>query len=97
MEEEHNSTEGQTLQVYCLVKGDVLRQWYSVQLLMLQFLKCTQTFVHAIALKVCMDTMSLRESVLKVNQGRKLPPCTEPAELHPHSKAPQTKLSPLNP
>ena len=24
--EEHNSTEGKTLQVYCLVKGNVLRQ-----------------------------------------------------------------------
>ena len=105
---EDNSTEGKTLQVYCLVKGDVLRQWYSVQLLMLGFLKCTQTFVHVIALKVCMDTMSLRESALKVDHGRKLSlhggvsqqrvrSDTEPAELNPHSSAPQTKLSPLNP
>ena len=60
MVEEHNSPEGKTLQVYCLVKGDILRQWYSVQLLMLGFFKCAQTFVHAIAQKVCINTMSLR-------------------------------------
>ena len=60
MVEEHNSPEGKTLQVYCLVKGDILRQWYSVQLLMLGFFKCAQTFVHAIAQKVCINTMTLR-------------------------------------
>ena len=103
--EEHNSTEGKTLQVCCLVKGNVLKHTASNAWV---FKACTDVCPcdyteglhgHNVFKRVCAEsgpwekTLSLHGGVSQQHVRSD----TEPAELNPHSRAPQTKLSPLNP
>ena len=105
---EDNSTERKTLQVYCF-KGKRLEAMVESTAANASIFKvhtdvcpcdCTEGLHgHHVFKRVCAESGPWEKTSLLhggVSQQH-VRSDTEPAELNPHSRAPQTKLSPLNP